>query len=233
MTNENDSVHRFQVMRALNRRRLPGAHSRNLAHLTSCRHRVSCILRGIKARHGFRWRCPRIGATISHCLHLQTHPALGQYRPQTYSTRWNEQAVGAQSITGALSQRQEHGRADSLYHTRDGWDSNNSMPKYQLSLYVNGSTIRGQRAAAQVREVCDDYFGNECELKVIDVMKDPAAAEKARILATPTLVRESPPPVCRIVGDMTNTRRMLEMLDVPQKDGEAKTGGEDAHRHTP
>jgi circadian clock protein KaiB len=82
-----------------------------------------------------------------------------------------------------------------------------------LSLYVCGDTPRSQRAIHRLKEMLGDR--QDCRVEVIDVIQRPEAAEAARILATPALIKESPPPVRRIVGDLTEAAVVLELLELP------------------
>ena len=86
--------------------------------------------------------------------------------------------------------------------------------KYRLKLYINGETPRGQRAKWELSEFCEQHLKGQCELEVIDVTKDPAAAETDKILATPTLVRVAPSPSRRMIGDFTNMDRVAQTLEL-------------------
>lgn len=87
-----------------------------------------------------------------------------------------------------------------------------------LSLYVCGDTPRSRRAIHRLQEMLGDR--QDCRVEVIDVIERPEAAEAARILATPALVKESPPPVRRIVGDLTEAAVVLELLELPLLPGQ-------------
>ena len=91
--------------------------------------------------------------------------------------------------------------------------------KYRLRLYINGETPRGQRAKWELREFCEQHLKGQCELEVIDVSKNPAAAEEDKILATPTLVRIAPSPSRRMIGDFTNMERVAQTLELTPRDG--------------
>ena len=88
----------------------------------------------------------------------------------------------------------------------------NSASPVVLKLYVSGDGPRSQGAIRRLRELCSLH--QECQVEIVDVNEQPARAEQERILATPTLVRESPPPVRRIVGDLTDTTTLLMLLDL-------------------
>ena len=65
-----------------------------------------------------------------------------------------------------------------------------------------------------LKALCEEHFSGRYHLEVIDVEEDPQSAEDQHILATPTLVREAPPPVRRIIGDLSDTPRLLAALEV-------------------
>ncbi len=95
-------------------------------------------------------------------------------------------------------------------------------PKYRLKLFVTGKTHGSARVIANVRRICTETLGAQCDLIVIDVLDQPLLAARNKILATPTLVRESPPPVRRIIGDFTedaNVRGALTYGFSPEAGG--------------
>lgn len=83
------------------------------------------------------------------------------------------------------------------------------MPKYQLKLYVVGSTARAKTAIANLRRLCENELSEEYELQIIDVLEHPELAEEDRIVATPTLIKNLPLPLRRIIGDMSDTEKVL------------------------
>lgn len=88
------------------------------------------------------------------------------------------------------------------------------MQNHVLKLYVTGKTSRTEQAIKNLREICAEAFGDSYELEVIDVLESPQAAEDDKILATPTLIRTLPPPIRRIIGDLSERDRVLVALDV-------------------
>ena len=88
------------------------------------------------------------------------------------------------------------------------------MGKYVLRLYVAGATDRSRRALARARHLCDVELQGRYELEVIDVYQQPILARDGQIIATPTLVKEFPPPVRRFIGNLENTARMVIGLDL-------------------
>jgi circadian clock protein KaiB len=86
--------------------------------------------------------------------------------------------------------------------------------KYLLRLYVVGATAGSQRAISNLREICETELAGRYELEVIDIYQQPRLAEGEQIIAAPTLVKELPPPVRRLVGDMSDRDRVLLGLDL-------------------
>ena len=88
------------------------------------------------------------------------------------------------------------------------------MSKFQLKLYVTGRTPRSERAISNLRKICKEELNGQYEMLVIDVLEKPQLAEDEKILATPTLIKELPPPLRRIIGDLSDTEKVLLGLDV-------------------
>ena len=86
--------------------------------------------------------------------------------------------------------------------------------RYILRLYVTGSTGRSLRAVHNLKKLCEEYLSDDYDLEVIDIYKDPAAAREAQIIAAPTLVKKLPQPIRRLVGDLSNTQKVLIGLDI-------------------
>lgn len=86
---------------------------------------------------------------------------------------------------------------------------------YELTLFVSGASDLAARAIANARRLCDVHLHGRCHLSVVDVHEDPAAVLSSRLLATPTLVRNRPLPMRRVVGDLSDTDKVLRALDLP------------------
>lgn len=93
------------------------------------------------------------------------------------------------------------------------------MVKYVLRLYITGRTNQSQRAVDNLRTICEQNLGNEHDVTVVDVLENPTAAEYDKILATPTLVRRSPEPVRKIIGDLSDREKVLASLDLARFNG--------------
>ena len=85
---------------------------------------------------------------------------------------------------------------------------------WQLRLYVAGKTQRSVTAFENLKKICADHLGSNCTIEVIDLLKNPKLARGDQILAVPTLVRKLPPPMKKIIGDLSNTEHVLVGLDV-------------------
>jgi len=86
--------------------------------------------------------------------------------------------------------------------------------KYVLKLYVTGVTPRSQAALKNLKNILTEAYKGVYSLKVIDVVKQPKLAEDDKILATPTLIKILPPPVARIIGDLSDREKILLGLDL-------------------
>lgn len=91
----------------------------------------------------------------------------------------------------------------------------NSFKKtYVLKLYVAGNTPNSVRALKTLKNILENEFQGVYALKVIDVLKNPQLAEEDKILATPTLAKVLPPPVRKIIGDLSDREKVLIGLDL-------------------
>ncbi len=88
------------------------------------------------------------------------------------------------------------------------------MSKVRLKLYVTGKSLRSERAIARLRSFFEHEMDGACEMEIIDVLERPQLAEDEKILATPTLIKVLPPPLRRVVGDLSDTRKVLMGLDL-------------------
>jgi circadian clock protein KaiB len=86
--------------------------------------------------------------------------------------------------------------------------------KYLLRLYITGNTDKSSRAILNLREVCEKHLEGRYQLEVIDINQQPALARHDQIIATPTLVKQLPLPIRRLIGDLSETERILVGLDL-------------------
>jgi circadian clock protein KaiB len=83
-----------------------------------------------------------------------------------------------------------------------------------LRLYVAGQTPKSLAALANLKRICEQYLENKYSIEIIDLVRNPQLARKDQILAIPTLVRNLPMPIRKIIGDLSNTEKVLTGLDV-------------------
>jgi circadian clock protein KaiB len=95
--------------------------------------------------------------------------------------------------------------------------SRQSQKTYQLRLYVAGQTPKSLAAFANLKKICDEHMPGQYEIEVIDLLKKPQLASGDQILAIPTLVRKLPSPIKKIIGDLSNTERVLVGLDLREQ----------------
>ncbi|MDQ3081527.1 MAG: circadian clock KaiB family protein [Gemmatimonadota bacterium] len=88
------------------------------------------------------------------------------------------------------------------------------MSKYLLRLFVTGESSRSRTAIANLRRICEQELAGVYDLEIIDVLEFPELAEEAKVLATPTLIKSLPPPLRRVIGDLSDTERVLLGLQV-------------------
>jgi circadian clock protein KaiB len=86
--------------------------------------------------------------------------------------------------------------------------------KYLLRLFIAGRTPKSEHCIASLRAICEQDLNREYELEIIDVLERPQLAEDEKILATPTLIRKLPPPVRRLIGDLSDMEKVLIGLDL-------------------
>jgi circadian clock protein KaiB len=99
------------------------------------------------------------------------------------------------------------------------------MSKYLLKLYITGQTPRSERAIANLRRICEEELGGQYDMVIIDILERPQLAEDEKIIATPALIKQLPPPLRRIIGDLSDTEKVLLGLDLqPCSENEAQEG---------
>jgi circadian clock protein KaiB len=90
----------------------------------------------------------------------------------------------------------------------------NKNSKYQLKLYVAGQTPKSIRAFANLKKICEEYLKGRYTIEVVDLLVNPQLAKGDQILAIPTLVRKLPEPIRKIIGDLSDTQRVLVGLNI-------------------
>jgi circadian clock protein KaiB len=87
-------------------------------------------------------------------------------------------------------------------------------PHYAMTLFVTGATVRSGRAVANVRGFCEDELAGDYELEVVDLYRTPDRARLDEVVAAPTLIRREPKPARRVIGDMSDRRRLADAIKV-------------------
>jgi circadian clock protein KaiB len=90
--------------------------------------------------------------------------------------------------------------------------------RYILKLYVAGQSPKSVNAIANIKKICEENLQGRYELEVIDLYLRPQLAQGDQIVAVPTLIKKLPPPLRRIIGDLSDTERVLVGLDIRSKD---------------
>jgi circadian clock protein KaiB len=93
----------------------------------------------------------------------------------------------------------------------------NGKKHWWLRLYVAGQTARSLAAFQNLKKICDEHLKGEYDIEVIDLLKNPQLAKGDQIVAIPTLVRNLPTPVKKIIGDLSNSDRVLVGLDIKER----------------
>lgn len=86
--------------------------------------------------------------------------------------------------------------------------------QWELRLYIAGETARAAAAFANLEKICEEHMAGKYKIEIIDLLKNPKLASGDQIVAVPTLVRKLPQPVRKIIGDLSNTQRVLVGLDL-------------------
>jgi len=92
-----------------------------------------------------------------------------------------------------------------------------SEKAYLLRLYVAGQTPKSVLAFRNLKEICEEYLQGRYEIEIVDLLENPQLAQGDQILAVPTLVRRLPEPIKKIIGDLSNTERVLVGLDLQER----------------
>jgi circadian clock protein KaiB len=88
------------------------------------------------------------------------------------------------------------------------------LNKYLLTLYVTGTSPRANVAIGNLQRICEQELQGQYELEIVDVLEHPQRAEDEKILATPTLIKQLPPPLRRVIGDLSDKDKVLLGLEV-------------------
>jgi circadian clock protein KaiB len=93
-------------------------------------------------------------------------------------------------------------------------ESVDQTESWNMRLYVAGQTPKSLRALANLKKICEAYLAGKYHIEIIDLLENPQLASKDQILAIPTLIRNLPEPMRKIIGDLSNVERVLVGLDL-------------------
>ena len=85
---------------------------------------------------------------------------------------------------------------------------------WNMRLYVAGQTPKSLRALANLKKICEEYLAGKYHIEIVDLLENPQLASRDQILAIPTLIRNLPEPMRKIIGDLSNVERVLVGLDM-------------------
>ena len=91
------------------------------------------------------------------------------------------------------------------------------MDKYLLKLFITGRTARSEHAIENLKKICEEELKDRYDLQVVDVLEMPNLAEDDKVMATPTLIKQLPPPIQRLVGDLVDREKVLKYLDIKKR----------------
>jgi circadian clock protein KaiB len=97
---------------------------------------------------------------------------------------------------------------------------NGARRTWRLRLYVAGQTPKSITALANLKRLCDEHLAGRYQIEVIDLVRQPHLARRDEIVVVPTLVRQLPAPIRKIIGDLSDVERVLIALDVRRDDAE-------------
>lgn len=96
----------------------------------------------------------------------------------------------------------------------DDWEHLDDSLHYRLKLFITGASPNSARAIANLKTICEKYFGKKYELEIIDVYQQPIIAKREQVVALPMLIKYFPLPVKKLFGDMSNSKMVLKGLGV-------------------
>jgi len=93
-------------------------------------------------------------------------------------------------------------------------NTDNVPEEYKLRLYITGASPNSARAVVNIRNICESYLKDRYELQVIDVYQDVALAQEEQLIALPLLIKKFPLPERKLIGDLSETEKVLKALEV-------------------
>lgn len=89
-----------------------------------------------------------------------------------------------------------------------------ALEKYVLRLYVASNSLRSLRAIQRIQKLCEERLPGRYELEIVDIYQEPERLERDQIFAVPTLIKQLPPPLQRLIGDMADLEKLISCLDL-------------------
>ncbi len=86
--------------------------------------------------------------------------------------------------------------------------------KYVLRLYIAGMSPKSMEAVDNIKQICEEHLPGKCQLEIVDIYQQPILARNGQIIAAPTLVKELPPPLKKLIGSLSNTDLVLVSLNL-------------------
>jgi circadian clock protein KaiB len=106
---------------------------------------------------------------------------------------------------------------DEVSEDLEGFIYKDNNEKFILRLYITGMTPNSKRAVENVKRICEEHLEGRYSLEIIDIYQQPQLAEGDQIFAAPTLIKQLPHPLKKMIGDMSNTDKVLFGLDIRKK----------------
>lgn len=103
-----------------------------------------------------------------------------------------------------MQKKEEHFKAEGV--------RKNSTHEYVLRLYITGATPNSKRAITNIRHICEEHLGGRYSLEIIDVYQQQELAEREQLIALPLLIKKQPLPERRMIGDLSDTQKVLKSL---------------------
>lgn len=101
-------------------------------------------------------------------------------------------------------------------HPLQGWEDDDEVDNhFELNLYIAGASSNSVRAVANLTEICEKYLKDRYTLRIIDVHQEKSLASREQLVALPLLIKLRPYPERRLIGDMSDTKRVLKGLGFP------------------
>jgi len=91
------------------------------------------------------------------------------------------------------------------------------MDNYLPKVFITGRTARSERAIENLKKICEEELKDRYDLQVVDVLEMPNLAEDDKVMATPTLIKQLPPPIQRLLGDLVDHEKVLKYLDIKKR----------------